>query len=104
MIYMISKVLCSYKHVLSTFFVTLKLLTISRRLPILDIWQGSEYYSPDNHYVKSVRIRSYSGPYSAHMPKNTDQNNTEYGHISRRKWDFVLNKSHCKLFLLMIFL
>ena len=31
--------------------------------------------------VKSVRIRSYSGPYSVRMWKNTDQNNTEYGHF-----------------------
>ena len=47
-----------------------------------------------DHSVKSVRIRSYSGPYfpvSAHrissfsvrMWKNTDQNNSDYGHILR---------------------
>ena len=33
------------------------------------------------HYVKSVRIRGYSGPYSVQMRKNTDQNNSEYGHF-----------------------
>ena len=41
------------------------------------------------HCVKSVRIRSYSGPYSVQMRKNTDQNNSEYGHFSRSgsvKW------------------
>ena len=41
------------------------------------------------HYVKSVRIRSYSGPYFStfalnterygKMRENTDQNNSEYG-------------------------
>ena len=33
--------------------------------------------------VKSVRTRSYSGPYSVRMQENTDQNNSEYGHFSR---------------------
>ena len=35
------------------------------------------------HCVKSVRMRSYSGPYSVRMRENTDQNNSEYGHFSR---------------------
>ena len=46
------------------------------------------------HCVKSVRIRSYSGPYSVRkirsispnsvrMLGNTDQNNSEYGHFLR---------------------
>ena len=34
------------------------------------------------HCVKSVRIRSYSGPYSVRMRENTNQNNSEYGHFS----------------------
>ena len=33
--------------------------------------------------VESVRIRNYSGPYSVRMRKNTDQNNSEYGHFLR---------------------
>ena len=33
------------------------------------------------HCVKSFRIRSCSGPYSARMRENTDQNNSEYGHF-----------------------
>ena len=33
--------------------------------------------------VKSVRIRSYSGPYSVRMLENTDQNNSEYEHFLR---------------------
>ena len=51
-----------------------------------------------SHCVKSVRIRSYSGPYfpafglnaerspySVQMQEKTDQNNSEYrGHFSRR--------------------
>ena len=32
---------------------------------------------------RSVRIRSYSGPYSVQMQENTDPNNSEYGHFSR---------------------
>ena len=55
-----------------------------------------------SHCVKSVRIWSYSGPhsafsrtlnefgeifgispYSVQMRENTDQNNSEYGHVSR---------------------
>ena len=46
------------------------------------------------HYVKSVRIRSYSGPhfsafglnterYSLQMLENADPNNSEYGHFLR---------------------
>ena len=30
------------------------------------------------HCVKSVRIQSYSGPYSVRMRENTDQNNSKY--------------------------
>ena len=33
--------------------------------------------------MKSVRIRSYSGPYSVRMYENADQNNTEQGHFLR---------------------
>ena len=32
-------------------------------------------------YVKSVRIRSFSGPYIIRMRENTDQNNCQYGHF-----------------------
>ena len=39
------------------------------------------------HYVKSVHIRSYTGPcfseFIVRMRENTDQNNSEYGHFSR---------------------
>ena len=45
------------------------------------------------HCVKSVRIRSYSGPHFSHIfriqsecgncEKNEDQNNSEYGHFLR---------------------
>ena len=33
--------------------------------------------------VKSGHIRSYSGPYSIQMRKNTNQNNSEYRHSLR---------------------
>ena len=49
------------------------------------------------HYVKSVRIRSYSGPHFPHsdwiwrdtsciqpeLRENVDQNNSEYGHFTQ---------------------
>ena len=35
------------------------------------------------HSVKSVRIRSYSGPYFPAFGLNTDRNNSKYGHFSR---------------------
>ena len=51
------------------------------------------------HYVKSVRIWSYSGPYFPHsdliysirMRENADQNNSEYKHFSRSVSDLDLN-------------
>ena len=36
-----------------------------------------------SHCVKSVRFRSFPGPYSVRMRKNTDQKNSEYGLFSR---------------------
>ena len=35
------------------------------------------------HCVKSVRIRSFSGPYSIRMREKTDKKNSKYGHFSR---------------------
>ena len=35
------------------------------------------------HCVKSVRIRSYSGPYFPTFGLNTDQNNSAYEYFSR---------------------
>ena len=39
------------------------------------------------HCVKSVRIRSFSGPYSVQMQDNRDQKDSKYGHFS----SFVCN-------------
>ena len=36
----------------------------------------------DYHWVKSVRIRSYSGPYFPAFGLSTDQNNSESGRFS----------------------
>ena len=36
------------------------------------------------HCVKSVRICSFSCPYSVRMQENTDQKISEYGYFSRR--------------------
>ena len=35
------------------------------------------------HCVESVRIQSFSDPYSVRMRENTGQKNSEYGHFSR---------------------
>ena len=35
------------------------------------------------HYVKSVRVWSYSGPHFPAFVLNTDQNNSEHGHFLR---------------------
>ena len=43
--------------------------------------------------MKSVRIRSYSGPYFPAFGLNTDQNNSEYGHFL----DSVMENENCKL-------
>ena len=61
---------------------------------ILAVNTGMEFHQI--HCVQSVRIRSYSGPYfsafgqnterypySVRMRENTNQNNSEYGHILR---------------------
>ena len=53
--------------------------------------QISKRHFEATNCVKSVRIRSYSGPYSVRMRKNTDQNNSEYGHFLRS--DSLLDNS-----------
>ena len=45
----------------------------------------------NKHCVKSVHIQSFSGRYSVRMWKNTDQKNSEYGHLSRS--EIVGNKA-----------
>ena len=37
--------------------------------------------------MKSVRIQSFSGPYSVQMCEKTDQKNPEYGHFSRSLYE-----------------
>ena len=45
------------------------------------------------HCVKSVRIRSYSSPYSVRMRENADQKNSEYGHFLRSDSVLYLQKN-----------
>ena len=52
-----------------------------------------------NHFVKSVHIWSYSGPYSVQLRQNTDQNNSEYGHFSRSQ---LQGLCFCRLKLLLM--
>ena len=40
-----------------------------------------QQYGCNEHCVRSVRIRSSSGPYFPAFGLNTDQNNYEYGHF-----------------------
>ena len=40
-------------------------------------------YLKESQCVKSIHIRSYSGPYSVRMRGNEEQNNFEYEHFSR---------------------
>ena len=44
-----------------------------------------------SHCIKSVRIRSYSGPYLVQMRENTDQNNSEYVRFPRSE-HFIIHK------------
>ena len=55
--------------------VSVQLTTISQYLffeksSIINVWQSSKYANV--HCVKSVRIRSFSGPYSVRMRENTN--------------------------------
>ena len=43
------------------------------------------------HCVKSVRIRSYFGPYSVRIRENTDPNNSQYGHVSRSVSQIIIS-------------
>ena len=60
-----------------------------------EVSDAIDWYS---HCVKNVHIRSYSGPYSVQMRKNTDQNNSEYGQfltqcLSPKSRDITLKSS-----------
>ena len=46
------------------------------------------------HCVKSVRIRSYSGPYFPTFGLNADQNNIKYGHFLRSEYRVVITEMY----------
>ena len=48
-------------------------------------WQKVRF-SLINHFVKSVRIRSFSGPYFLAFGLNTDLKNSEYGQFLCSEW------------------
>ena len=52
------------------------------------------------HCVKSVRIRSFSGPYFPAFGLNTNHKNSEYGHFLRgvTSHNFLLCHSFCRFF------
>ena len=63
------------------------------RIPVLtQIYSVRDFFSHEKHRLKSVRIRSYSGPYFlVSMREKTDQNNFEYGLLLRSEkvmWKF----------------
>ena len=66
---------------------TVSLLTnATANLTIIVVWLHPclfFYCCFPNHCGKSVRIRSYSGPYSVRTWENTEQNNSEYEQFSR---------------------
>ena len=66
---------------------TVSLLTnASANLTITIVWLHPclfFYCCFPNHCGKSVRIRSYSGPYSVRTWENTEQNNSKYEQFSR---------------------
>ena len=53
------------------------------------------YIDERHHCVKSVRIRSFSGPYIPAFELNTDQKNSEYEHFSRSEY-FLHGREHYK--------
>lgn len=52
------------------------------------------------HSVKSIRVRSYFGPYSDWMPENKDYNNSECGYFSTR----VFNMKCISFWLIVVIL
>ena len=52
-------------------------------LSVTDSFSIKLQQQDNRHCVKSIRIRSFSGPYSVRMRENTDQKNSEYEYFSR---------------------
>ena len=75
--------------------VTISSLWESYFPPIINNFWKKIFSIKSHNGGKSVRIRSYSGPYPVRMRENTNQNNSEYVHFSRRHiivlQDFVKN-------------
>ena len=55
-----------------------------------DLYYQTAFHEVIKHCVKSVRFRIYSGPYFSAFGRNTDQNNSEYGHFLRSKRLFLI--------------
>ena len=62
-----------------------------------------QYSNINNHCIKSVPIRSYSGPYFHPMGLNTDENNSECGHFLRSKSPLFFQSSFLPWIELCIF-
>ena len=65
------------------YFMEIIIVVLKDRIAEINFFCGNKHYCwknySKNHYVKSVRIRSYS----VRMRENTDQNKSEYGDVSR---------------------
>ena len=56
--------------------------SMSQEVLVIALNQCIKWKIHQIHKIKSVCIRSYSGPYFPAFGLNTDQNNSEYGHFS----------------------
>ena len=95
---------CSFRFCTLIFCMQSKKDKILLQFTLLNIihfvWWFSIHISfPSSHCMKSVRIRSFSGPSSAAFGWNTDQKISKYGHFLRN--EFV---SHCLRFASNLFL
>ena len=68
-----------------------RILSTFQEQPLKMFWNVwvLEHQNRSNHCGKSVRIRSYSGPYSVQMRENTNQNNSEEGDFSHSENKFL---------------
>ena len=69
-------------------------LTLTHFVPLVSMYTSRKHHT-SSQCVKIIRIWSYSGPYAVRMRENTEQNNSEYGHLLRSVW-FSLFRDYSK--------
>ena len=77
--------LVSTTHILRENFKIIRLnqIIIRNTATMILMLLLTQFFCEVPHCVKSVRIRSYSGPCFPAFRLNTDRNNSEYGHFLR---------------------